>query len=51
MTKGTDKTKNTLVQRIFDFFLVYRVFQKLCPRKNEETRDRIWICNFEEKKI
>jgi hypothetical protein len=29
MTEGTDKTKNTLVQRIFVFFLVYRVFQKL----------------------
>jgi hypothetical protein len=27
----------------------YRAFHNSRPREKEETRDRIWMCNFEEK--
>jgi hypothetical protein len=30
---------------------IYRVFHNSRPREKEETGDRIWMCNFEEKKI
>jgi hypothetical protein len=29
---------------------LYKVFHNSRPREREETRDRIWMCNFEEKK-
>jgi hypothetical protein len=29
---------------------MYRVFHNSRPTEKEETRDRIWMCNFEEKK-
>jgi hypothetical protein len=33
-----------------DNYKLYRVFHNSRPREKEETRDRIWMCNFEEKK-
>jgi hypothetical protein len=35
---------------VFTYTYVYRVFHNSRAREKEETRDRIWMCNFEEKK-
>jgi hypothetical protein len=35
-----------------EYFIIdaYRAFHNSRPKEKEGTRDRIWMCNFEEKK-
>jgi hypothetical protein len=45
-----NKTTPQMFYTVFTYTYVYRVFHNSRAREKEETRDRIWMCNFEEKK-
>jgi hypothetical protein len=46
-----DCSKNVRQYTYLSLVILYRVFHNSRRREKEETRNRIWMCNFEEKKI
>jgi hypothetical protein len=45
-------TETKIKLRNDEYFIIdaYRAFHNSRPKEKEGTRDRIWMCNFEEKK-